>query len=136
MSKYGYIKHSELSHHGILGQKWGVRRYQNADGSLTAEGKMHYSDGHTKKNKISSKKEAKSNSLKKLFYTDEAKKDFLDQMKEDVVGPWMVDDPEFVDMLIDDYIAYEDKFDSLTKQHRDQIFDDYKKMFYNLKRND
>lgn len=28
-----------LSHHGIKGQKWGVRRYQNPDGTLTAEGK-------------------------------------------------------------------------------------------------
>lgn len=27
-----------LAHHGILGQKWGVRRFQNKDGSLTAEG--------------------------------------------------------------------------------------------------
>lgn len=30
-----------LEHHGILGQKWGVRRFQNPDGSLTAEGKKH-----------------------------------------------------------------------------------------------
>ena len=29
-----------LMHHGILGQKWGVRRFQNADGSLTAAGKQ------------------------------------------------------------------------------------------------
>lgn len=31
-----------LEHHGILGQKWGVRRFQNPDGSLTAEGKARY----------------------------------------------------------------------------------------------
>lgn len=32
----------ELYHHGILGQKWGIRRYQNKDGSLTAEGIKRY----------------------------------------------------------------------------------------------
>ena len=42
MVQYGYIKHSELSHHGIKGQKWGIRRYQNADGSLTASGRERY----------------------------------------------------------------------------------------------
>jgi hypothetical protein len=31
-----------LSHHGIKGQKWGVRRYQNPDGSYTAAGRKKY----------------------------------------------------------------------------------------------
>lgn len=31
-----------LEHHGVKGQKWGVRRYQNADGSLTSAGKKRY----------------------------------------------------------------------------------------------
>lgn len=32
----------ELYHHGIKGQKWGVRRFQNEDGSLTTEGRERY----------------------------------------------------------------------------------------------
>lgn len=38
---------AELAHYGILGMKWGVRRYQNPDGSLTSEGKKRYSTGET-----------------------------------------------------------------------------------------
>lgn len=34
---------NELAHHGIKGQKWGVRRYQYTDGSLTPAGKKRYS---------------------------------------------------------------------------------------------
>ena len=34
---------NELYHYGILGMKWGVRRYQNSDGTLTSAGKKRYS---------------------------------------------------------------------------------------------
>ena len=38
------MKH-ELYHYGILGMHWGIRRYQNADGSLTPKGKKRYGYG-------------------------------------------------------------------------------------------
>lgn len=37
-----HINKRYLAHHGVEGQKWGVRRWQNKDGSLTAEGRIHY----------------------------------------------------------------------------------------------
>lgn len=40
---------NELYHHGIKGQRWGIRRYQNADGSLTSAGKARYNEDGTKK---------------------------------------------------------------------------------------
>ena len=42
MSYYSIDTTNDLTHHGILGMKWGVRRYQNEDGSLTSAGKLRY----------------------------------------------------------------------------------------------
>ena len=36
------MTYNYLSHHGILGQRWGIRRYQRKDGTLTTAGKKRY----------------------------------------------------------------------------------------------
>lgn len=43
-----FNEQSFLCHYGILGMKWGIRRYQNKDGSLTSAGKAHYGVGNTR----------------------------------------------------------------------------------------
>lgn len=48
--EYRVIKQDEsLSHHGIRGQRWGVRRFQNPDGTLTPEGERRYLSKGAKK---------------------------------------------------------------------------------------
>lgn len=51
------LEHSDeedhLEHHGILGQKWGVRRYQNKDGTRTAEGKQREAHARRTNNALS-----------------------------------------------------------------------------------
>lgn len=46
---------NELYHHGIKGQKWGVRRFQNPDGSLTKVGRKHVSKEYEKYKKLADK---------------------------------------------------------------------------------
>lgn len=47
-----------LAHHGILGMKWGLRRYQNKDGSLTPAGKTRYAGSSNPRHKPSSARKA------------------------------------------------------------------------------
>ena len=48
-----------IEHHGINGQKWGIRRYQNPDGSLTELGKKHYAIKSLRSENRRSRKEIK-----------------------------------------------------------------------------
>ena len=66
-----YQRTDELYHHGILGMKWGVRRYQNKDGSLTSLGKKrkrNESDDEKEVNRLRKKKsyELSNAELKKI----------------------------------------------------------------------
>lgn len=66
---------NELYHHGILGQKWGVRRFQNPDGSLTSAGKKRYDTGSVKENRHDRAARASNrdaDDLEKHGYKDEA----------------------------------------------------------------
>ena len=57
-----------LEHHGIKGQKWGVRRFENSDGTLTEEGKKRYgvSDGGFGNSRFAKKYEKSVKKLQKL----------------------------------------------------------------------
>lgn len=57
LDKYKGEDHSAfLQHYGILGQKWGQRRWQNADGTFNTEGKIRYfgSEGKDQEDKVGS----------------------------------------------------------------------------------
>ena len=62
-----------LQHYGILGMKWGVRRYQNADGSYTSLGKRRRrSDGHSEDYKTAhAKRDTRTMSNKELKSVNE-----------------------------------------------------------------
>lgn len=53
-----YIYDTELYHHGILGQRWGIRRYQNPDGTLTPEGIKRYRSATSNRNTDNTRKES------------------------------------------------------------------------------
>lgn len=56
-----------LTHWGIQGQKWGVRRYQYLDGSLTEEGKLRYGKNYkSPSNKVVNTKRARNMSTEDL----------------------------------------------------------------------
>jgi hypothetical protein len=63
------IMSNDLRHHGIKGMKWGIRRYQNKDGSLTPAGKKRYDESGEKKEKTV---EDYKESLKKTQSADKA----------------------------------------------------------------
>ena len=64
-----YSNDEYLAHHGILGMKWGVRRYQNKDGSLTPEGRKRYGDIESDNESVDAKKTRvlKSRSATELY---------------------------------------------------------------------
>ena len=70
------MENNELQHWGIKGMKWGVRRYQNSDGTLTAAGKKRYNKELAK---LREEKKVLENKRK-----TQAKMDKLDAMRKEI----------------------------------------------------
>ena len=56
---------NQLNHHGIKGQKWGVRRFQNEDGTLTPAGRKHITNAAKKADLKDAKKLVRKDNFKK-----------------------------------------------------------------------
>ena len=74
-----------LEHHGILGQKWGVRRYQNKDGSLTEKGKKRANEIKEKEDKKFEKINKKYNKLLEKAGDEDYKKKYAEEWKEKAI---------------------------------------------------
>ena len=107
----------ELYHHGIRGQKWGVRRFQKSDGSLTMEGKRRYAQEEVEK-KLNST-ETKTEKFQKEWVKKHPHSDFDD------LGDDMIDNPRKYKGLYDEDKEY------VKKQHmyadKNKLSDDYVK---------
>ena len=71
-----YLEIYSLYHHGVKGQKWGVRRYQNEDGTLTDEGKKLYFQ----------KINAANNQLKALRAGDQKAADYWKKKQDEIAN--------------------------------------------------
>ena len=127
---------NELYHHGIKGQKWGIRRYQNQDGSYTEEGRRRYladqtkglKRGTDKYDRVARRANAKYNRVQKRAVNKKAKQDYRLERREQMYRDERLDDEIDVKKYaydretarndIDSFTFNRDKFNAARERQR------------------
>lgn len=82
MTTWIYTRTNELRHHGIKGQRWGIRRFQNKDGSLTPAGRRRYDDGNGIEKVKNYEKVEVGGQTFKIYGKRKENKDYAQQVRE------------------------------------------------------
>lgn len=100
---------STLSHHGIKGQRWGVRRFQNPDGTLTELGKDRYGVDDRKDNKqtVFVSGSSKTQDATSGYYRKKLPYDVRDELRSEMKkgSKIIVGDAPGIDRQVQDYLA-------------------------------
>ena len=127
-----FYSDEELAHHGILGQKWGVRRYQNPDGSLTAKGKKRISEEY-KRNAIRANKNVQTSDNYAKAYNKAA-----ERMNSGILDKYNRDyDKKLGNKAKDHDYANDKEYDEGYNKLWNKIFsEEYKKVIVDAYEND
>ena len=118
--EYHAIYSDSLSHHGILGQKWGVRRFQNADRTWTAAGKERYGRAQE-----AAKESSQSLLTSERYKSANAKRDAAYKEVKDFYNLSEKERDKYIRKASD--AEYDrNKIADINQMSRDELFEQYK----------
>lgn len=120
------LQNNELYHHGIKGQKWGVRRYQNPDGTLTDIGRKRYgtyADYKEVKNLIKNNSEGhNSNYVHNAEAAVYEKSNIVKNVLDDESVKKARDEYKKLNKTFDEYYKNREKYEKMTAEYEYDAF--------------
>jgi len=95
-----------LAHYGILGQRWGQRRFQNSDGTLTEAGKKRYSQNSQKQKTIFVSGSSKTQDTNSIYYRKELPIEIRNELIKSIASgdKIVVGDAPGIDRQVQDFL--------------------------------